>query len=82
MLWYVCGVFGIGRPETVLVRKCACGGLIVHLGELGSRATGDLLGAQADKLGLQLVKLLLEVVLALSHELAGLDLSGRLQKPR
>lgn len=51
---------------------------VVHLGELRGSTASDLLGAQTDELSLQVIELLLEVLLALAHELVGLDLSGRL----
>lgn len=50
----------------------------VHLGELGRSTASDLLGAETDELSLQVIELLLEVLLALAQELAGLNLSGRL----
>lgn len=50
-----------------------------HLGELGRSTTSNLLGAELDQLGLQLIKLLLEILLVLSPKLGSLDLAGRLQ---
>jgi hypothetical protein len=53
----------------------------VHLGELSSGATSDLLSAQLAELSLELTELLLQVILALSPEGTGLDFSGRLSRP-
>lgn len=55
------------------------GGSVVHSGELALGTTGDLLGAELNQLGLQLLELSLELILVLAPELAGLDLSGRLR---
>jgi hypothetical protein len=51
----------------------------VDSGELALGTTGDLLGAELNQLGLQLLELSLELILVLAPELAGLDLSGRLR---
>jgi hypothetical protein len=63
------GVFGSG---------CAGGFSVVHSGELALGTTGNLLSAELDQLGLQLLELSLELILVLAPELASLDLSGRL----
>lgn len=55
------------------------GGSVVHSGELALGTTGNLLGAELDQLGLQLLELSLELILVLAPELASLDLSGRLR---
>jgi hypothetical protein len=52
---------------------------VVHSGELALGTTGNLLGAELDQLGLQLLELSLELILVLAPELASLDLSGRLR---
>jgi hypothetical protein len=51
-----------------------------HLGELGSVATSDLLGAELAELSLELAELLLQVLLGLSPEGSSLDFSGRLEQ--
>lgn len=51
----------------------------VHSGELGSGSASDLLHAKLTELGLQLIELLHEIILAFAPELAGLNLSGRLE---
>ena len=52
----------------------------VHSVELRRSTLGNLLDAKLVKLGLQLLELLGEIILALSPELARLDLGARLQK--
>lgn len=52
------------------------GDLFVHSGELGGGTSSDLLGAELNKLGLELIKLLLQVLLVLAPEGAGLDFGG------
>lgn len=47
-----------------------------HLGELSSRSTSDLLGLQAEELGLELDELLGEVGLVLRDELVRADFAG------
>jgi hypothetical protein len=47
-----------------------------HAGKLGSVATGDLLHTEGDKLCLELVELLHQLVALLRLELAGADLEG------
>lgn len=49
----------------------------LHPGELGSVSTGDLLNSERDKLGLELIELLEELVALLVLKLAGADLEGR-----
>jgi hypothetical protein len=49
-----------------------------HLGELGGGSTRNLLGAELTKLSLELSELLLEVLLVLAPERAGLNFCGRL----
>jgi hypothetical protein len=58
---------------------CGRGNSVVHSGELALGTTGNLLGAELDQLGLQLLELSLELILVLAPELASLDLSGRLR---
>lgn len=53
-----------------------------HSGELGGSTARDLLDTKLVQLGLELVKLLREVILALSPELTGLDLGRRLENER
>ena len=48
--------------------------LDVHLGDLGSGTTGDLLDTKRSKLSLELVQLLKQVGLVLGLELEGADL--------
>jgi hypothetical protein len=65
------------------MRACVCSlfarELVVHSGELALRATGNLLSAELDELGLQLLQLSLELILVLAPELGSLDLGGRLR---
>jgi hypothetical protein len=49
-----------------------------HSGQLGGSTTRDLLDTKLTQLGLQLVELLGELILALSPELTGLDFGARL----
>lgn len=49
-----------------------------HSGELGSRSSSNLLSAQLTELSLELSKLLLQIILALSPKGTGLDFGGRL----
>lgn len=49
-----------------------------HSGKLRGSTSRDLLDTKLTQLGLQLVELLREVILALSPELAGLDFGARL----
>jgi hypothetical protein len=56
--------------------------LNAHSGELGGSTASDLLDTKLVQLGLELVKLLREVILAFSPELTGLDLGRRLENQR
>ena len=53
-----------------------------HLGELGSRSSSNLLGAELAELSLELTELLGEILLVLGPEGTGLDFSGRLLRQR
>lgn len=59
--------------------RIGLGGDNVHLAELGARRN-DLLDAKLAQLGLELTELLGELVLVLGPQLAGLNLSRRLQR--
>lgn len=54
----------------------------VHSVQLGRSTLGDLLNTELTEFGLQLIELLGEIILALSPELAGLDLGARLKLKR
>lgn len=64
--------FALPPPSSIILSH-------VHLVQLGSSATSNLLCPELDELLLEVVELLLELLLVLAPERLSLDLSGRLR---